>query len=122
MLSWDEMTPIEQAALTWYDAFKEAYGVRPRHIDTTEWLLSDFHKEILVLERVIAENEVARRASEAKSADDVEHTILNLLMAGAKDREMCIKWLLEAHDAGEDRDYLCFILGVAYGYFDKPQD
>lgn len=122
MLSWNEMTPIEQAGCTWYDAYKDAYGFRPRHIDTTEWLLSDFHKEILVLERVIAENEVARRASEAKSADDVEHTILNLLMAGAKDREMCIKWLLEAHDAGEDRDYLCFILGVAYGYFDKPQD
>jgi len=31
---------------------------------------------------------------------------------------MCIRWLLEAHDAGEDRDYLCYLLGVAYGYFD----
>ena len=122
MISWDQMTPIEKAGSIYWDAYKDAYGFRPRNIDTTEWTLTDFQKEILVLERVIAENEVQRKQDEAVAADEVEHTILNLLIAGAKDREMCIKWLLEAHDAGEDRDYLCFILGVAYGYFDKPQD
>jgi hypothetical protein len=118
MLTWDQMTPIEQAQSIYWDAYKDAFGFRPRDIDTTEWLLTDFEKEILVLEQVIAENEVQRRIDEAVAADKVERTILNLLEAGAKDREMCIKWLLEAHDAGMDRDYLCFLLGVAYGYFD----
>jgi hypothetical protein len=119
MLSWEEMTPIEQAQSIYWDAFKDAYGFRPRDIDTTEWLLTDFHKEILVLERIIAENETQRWIDEARAADNVERNILYFLEAGAKDREMCIRWLLEANDAGEDRDYLCFLLGVAYGYFDE---
>ena len=119
MLTWDQMTPIEQAQSIYWDAYKDAFGFRPRDIDTTEWLLTDFEKEILVLERIIVENEVQRRIDEAVAADKVERTILNLLEAGAKDREMCIKWLLEANDAGEDRDYLCFLLGVAYRYFDE---
>lgn len=118
MLSWEEMTPIEQAQSIYWDAFKDAYGFRPRNIDTTEWLLTDFHKEILVLEQVIVEGEILRKQNEAVAADKVERTILNLLEAGAKDREMCIKWLLEAHDAGTDRNYLCFLLDLAYGYFD----
>ena len=117
MLSWEEMTPIEKAQSIYWDAYKDAFGFRPRNIDTTEWLLSDFHKEIMVLEQVIAENGIQQLQDEAVAADKVERTILNLLDAGAKDREMCIRWLLEAHDAGEDRDYLCFLLGVAYGYF-----
>ena len=117
MISWDQMTPIEKAGSIYWDAYKDAYGFRPRNIDTTEWTLTDFQKEILVLERVIAENEVQRKQDEAVAADSVERTILNLLEAGAKDREMAIKWLLEAHDCGEDREFLCFTLGVAYGYF-----
>jgi hypothetical protein len=117
MLSWEEMTPIEKAQSIYWDAYKDAFGFRPRDIDTTEWLLSDFHKEIMVLEQVIAENGIQRLQDEAVAADKVERTILNLLEAGAKDREMCVRWLLEAHDCGEDRDYLCFLLGVAYGYF-----
>ena len=118
MLSWDQMTPIEKADCIWYDAYKDAFGFRPRNIDTTEWTLTDFQKEILVLERIIAENEVQRKLDEAVAADKVERIILSMMECGAKDREMCIRWLMEAHDAGEDRDFLCYLLGVAYGYFD----
>ena len=118
MLEWHEMMPVEKAGAIWYDAYKDAYGFRPRHIDTTEWTLTDFHKEIMFLEQIIAENNIQRLQEEAIAADKVERTILSLLEAGAKDREMCIRWLMEANDAGTDRDYLCFLLGVAYGYFD----
>jgi hypothetical protein len=118
MLTWEELSPIEKAGCIYWDAYKDAFGFRPRHVNTTEWLLEDFHKEIMVLEQIIAENNIQRLQEEAIAADKVERTILSLLEAGAKDREMCIRWLLEAHDAGMDRDYLCFLLGVAYRYFD----
>lgn len=118
MLSWEEMTPIETAGAIWYDAYKDAYGFRPRHIDTTEWLLEDFHKEIMFLDQVIAENGIQRLQEEAIAADKVERTILSLLEAGAKDRAMAIKWLHEANDTNGDNDFLCYCLGVVYGYFD----
>lgn len=117
MISWDQMTPIEKAGSIYWDAYKDAYGFRPRNIDTTEWTLTDFQKEILVLERIIAENEVQRKLDEAVAADKVERIILSMMECGAKDREMCVRWLLEAHDAGNDRDFLCYLLGVEYGYF-----
>jgi hypothetical protein len=122
MLSWEKMSHIEKAGAIYWDAYKDAYGFRPRNIDTTEWSLTDFHNEIIRLEEIIMDNEIRRTHEEAKSEDSVERTIINLLEAGAQDREMCIRWLLEAHDCGTDRNLLCFTLGTRYGYFDAPRD
>jgi hypothetical protein len=72
MLEWHEMTPIEKASCIYWDAYKDAYGFRPRHVDTTEWSLEEFHKEINFLDKVIFQNEKDRRASELDAADKVE--------------------------------------------------
>jgi hypothetical protein len=29
---------------------------------------------------------------------------------------MAIRWIAEAEDAGSDMEYLCFLVGVPYGY------
>ena len=34
--SWEEMTDLEQAQCTYWDMYKDAFGVRPRWIDTTK--------------------------------------------------------------------------------------
>lgn len=49
MKAWNELTRLEQLAITHWDAYKDAMGVRPRWIDTREWTEQDFEREIDVL-------------------------------------------------------------------------
>jgi hypothetical protein len=41
----------------------------------------------------------------------------NLLMSGAKTREMALRWVHEAEGSNGDDEYLCFLVGLPYGYF-----
>jgi hypothetical protein len=49
MKAWNELTRLEQLAITHWDAYKDAHGVRPRWIDTSQWTESDFECEIELL-------------------------------------------------------------------------
>ena len=114
--SWSELSPLEQAAGTFWDFYKEAYGVRPRWIDTTNWTLEDFDREFEVLARVCKENAELRDAQEAASVVRFEARIVDLIAIGAKNRTTAIRWIAEAEDCGSDMSYLCFCLGLPYQY------
>lgn len=119
MQSWNEMSKHDQLAATHYDFYKSVHGVRPRWINYDECSEQDLES---MLDQLGAENDIqmAMEAErEAKAIEDVEHVILNLLMSGARSREMAIGWLHEAHDSNGDNDYLCYLLGLPYRYFDK---
>jgi hypothetical protein len=113
---WSELSPLEQAACTFSDFFKESYGFRPRHIDTSGWSLEDFDREFEVLARVCKENEVMRAAEEAAAVVRFEARIVDLIACGAKDRTTAIRWIAEAEDCGSDMSYLCYCLGLPYQY------
>jgi hypothetical protein len=113
------MTVLEQYAYQYWDMYKDAYGVRPRGIDTSAWTEADFEAEFVVLGRVIQQEEIARKAAEERAAHDFEMRVQGLLMSGAKDRTMALRWVHEAEGANGDDDYLCFLLGLPYGYFRK---
>lgn len=115
--TWEEMTTLEQYACQYWDMYKDAWGVRPRGIDTTEWTEADFEREFVQLSVTIADNERERRESEEKAAHDFEMRMLSLLQTGAKDREMAMRWIHEAEGSGGDDEYLCFLLGLPYRYF-----
>ena len=117
--TWEQMTELEQAQCTYWDLYKDAYGVRPRGVDTTTWTLADFDSEFKLLGQIIQEEMIARRAAEEKSAHDFEMRVQGLLMSGAKDRDMALRWIHEAEGANGDDEYLCFLLGLPYGYFRK---
>jgi hypothetical protein len=36
---------------------------------------------------------------------------------GAVDREMAMRWIHEAEGSQGDNEYLCFLNGLPYGYF-----
>ena len=46
MKPWNELTKLEQLAITHWDAYKDAHNVRPRWIDTSQWTESDFELAI----------------------------------------------------------------------------
>ena len=117
--SWEEMSTLEQYACQYWDMYKDAYGVRPRGIDTTNWTLEEFEAEFEILGQIIELEAGLRRAAEAEAQHDFEMRVQGLLMSGAKDRDMALRWIHEAEGANGDDEYLCFVLGLPYGYFRK---
>jgi hypothetical protein len=114
--SWDEYTPLEQAAMTWWDMYKDAYGVRPRGTDTSDWSLAKFRAEMLYLQECIKSNERQREMDEAFNIKRFEERVAKVIELGARDRAMALRWIHEAEDTDGDDDYLCFRVGVPYGY------
>jgi len=117
MQSWNEMSPLEQAQCQYWDMYKDAYGSRPRGIDTSMWTLADFEKEFEFLAEVIMREETQRIADEKVAIAKFEDKVLNLMHTGTN-RERVIAWLMDSADANGDRDYACFLFGLPYGYLD----
>ena len=115
--TWEEMSTLEQYACQYWDMYKDAYGVRPRGIDTTAWTEADFEREFFQLSVTIAEEDRVRKEAEEKASHDFEMRILSLQQTGAKDRAMALRWVHEAEGSDGDDEYLCFLIGLPYGYF-----
>jgi hypothetical protein len=111
------MTTLEQYACTYWDMYKDAYGVRPRGIDTSAWTEADFEAEFVSLSRTMDENHKVQVAHEERSIIAFEMRMQELLTSGAKDYAMALRWIHEAEDTGGDDEYLCYTLGLPYRYF-----
>lgn len=116
--SWDEMSALEQARETYWDMYKDAYGVRPRGVDTSTWTLEDFDMEFASLGRVIQQEEIERKAVEARAIVEFEDRVANLMHTGTN-RERVIAWLMDAEGANGDFEYFAFTQGLPYSYFRK---
>ena len=117
MLSWNDLTPLEQAQSEHWDFYKEAFGFRPRHLDTSMWTLEDFDREFALLATVCEQNRIEREAAEARAVLRFEARITDLIQSGAKDRETAMRWIHEAEGTDGDDEYLSFTLGLPYQYF-----
>jgi hypothetical protein len=115
--SWEEMTVLEQYACQYWDMHKDAYGFRPRGVDTSTWSEADFESEFVQLDKVIERENEVRVAAEEKATIDFEMRVQGLLMSGAKSYEMALRWIHEAEGTGGDDDYLAWTVGLPYRYF-----
>jgi hypothetical protein len=97
--------------------YKDAYGVRPRGIDTTLWTEAQFEAEFVSLSNTIESNYKDQLAQEEVAMHEFEMRMQDLLLSGAKDREMAMRWVHEAEGSNGDDEYLCFLLGLPYRYF-----
>ena len=116
--SWEDMTDLEQAQCTYWDMYKDAYGHRPRGVDTSTWTLADFELEFASLGSVIQREHADRQTAEARAIVKFESRVANLMHPGTC-RERVIAWLMDAEHANGDDDYFCFTQGLPYGYFRK---
>ena len=114
--SWEEMSVLEQMQCQYWDMYKDAYGVRPRGVDTSGWTEEVFMAEFELLGRVIEQEEIARKESEAEAIVRFEDRVTNLMHTGTN-RERVIAWLMDAEGANGDYEYFCFTQGLPYGYF-----
>jgi hypothetical protein len=119
LTTWEEMSELEQAQATFWDMYKDAYGVRPRGVDTSAWTLDDFTSEFVILGQAIDREETARKASESQAITAFERRVAELISMGARDYEMALRWIHEAEDTNGDDSYLAWTLGLPYMYFHK---
>jgi len=114
--AWSDLSVLEQLQSIYWDAYKDAYGFRPRGIDTSTWSVQDFEAELASLGEVADRAHAERLASEAEAAEALEVRIQNLIHPGTN-RAQVIAWIADAEGANGDMEFLCFLLGLRYGYF-----
>ena len=116
MQSWDQMSRRDQLAATHYDFYKDVHGVRPRWMDYDSMTEQDLEAELdnLSKQAEVVFAEEKRMQEEAIAA--FEARVADLLDTGAADSETAIRWIHEAEGSDGDADYLCFLVGVPYGY------
>jgi hypothetical protein len=117
LTSWEEMTVLEQMHGQYWDMYKDAYGVRPRGIDTSNWSETEFMAEFDMLAKVIDAEYIARKEAEAIAIEKFEQHVTNTICMGARDRETALRWIMDASTANGDWEYFCFLNGLPYGYF-----
>lgn len=121
---WDELSELEQLQSIYSDAYKDAYGFRPRGMSGECWNSVEWLKE----ELEFLDGEIARRIAEAEEEGKVaveifEKLIVDMIEAGAKDRETALRWIFDAEDldinSKFDRESFCYQRGLPYYYFAK---
>jgi hypothetical protein len=117
--TWEEMSVLEQYACQYWDMYKDAYGVRPRGINTDSWTEADFEAEFVQLSNTINANYKVQLEQEERATIAFEMRVQELLTSGAKDYAMALRWIHEAEGSNGDEEYLCFLVGLPYGYFRK---
>lgn len=122
---WEEMTRKEQLEAEFWDAYKDAYGIRPRHINLSEMTEDELEKELVTLGEIIGRQELNRVLREAEAARKFEERILSVIETGAKDRETALRWIMEG--AGYDAEYgwntemIEWEMGLPYGYLKESK-
>ena len=101
------------------DLHKDARGFRPGATQFNVWNDSTPADKQRIWDNLL--NEMDQRFQEEKDAQaqashDFEFRVQDLMLSGAKDRTMAIKWLHEAFDTNGDTNYLEYHLGLPYGY------
>jgi hypothetical protein len=120
--TWEQMSRREQLAAQHYDFYKEVHGIRPRWMDYDAMTEQELEAELTFLSKEADVELTRQREAEERAAREVEQMIETMLTLGAKSREMAIRWLHEAHDTLDDDDYLCYKLGLPYGYFSNTTE
>jgi len=113
----EEMTRQEELQSIFWDMYKDAYGFRPRGIDTSNWDEATFEAEFNYLQELINKNEQERKIAEHEAAHAFEMRVQSIMACGAKDREMALRWIHEAEGSNGDDEFLCYLVGLPYRYF-----
>ena len=117
--SWENMSDVEQLHSIWWDAYKDAYGFRPRTIEVGHWTAEMFRSDLEFLGKEIERQEQNRRDEEALAVERFSKRVQEVIESGAGDRETALRWIMEADDCRGDWEYLCYQNGLPYGFFKK---
>lgn len=104
------------------DLHKDAFGFRPDAYWWREWNLSSNAAKQEIWDSLIVSMQYAireEREREERCILQFENWIAALMHSGARDRDMAIRWIAESHQVNGDREFLCHLLGIPYGYLNN---
>jgi len=111
------LTRMEELQSIYWDMYKDAYNFRPRHVDTSTWTEAQFEAEFEQLDQVIRRESQLREAAEDRASIAFEMRVQSLLVSGAKDYAMALRWIHEAEGTSGDDEFLAWTLDLPYRYF-----
>jgi len=103
------------------DLHKDARGSRPGESGYEYWTsLTPAQKQVQwdSLIKEMDQNYAEEKAEQALAVERFENQIQHWMTMGASDRGTAIRWFHDAEDTQGDNDYLCYRLGLPYGYLD----
>jgi hypothetical protein len=112
-----QMTELEELEQMYCEFHKDVYGVKARwyKAESVEQARADLERLQEAGNQVWAEEKKAQDAAVVRFEQRVTATI----QSGAKDRETALRWIHQAEDTQGDDEFLCYNLGLPYGYFRK---
>ena len=106
------------AEAVYWDLYKDAYGFRPRGINTSKWTLNQFDEEFARLEQIIHENYLREQAEDLKAIAAFENLVRDRINDDPSlTRQAIINELHAKHDTDGDYQLLCYVMHLPYGYF-----
>ena len=115
--NWDELSRKEQLETTVWDMYKEAHGIRPRHLNLAAMTEDELQATCKRLEAEIEMADKARRADQAAAVLRFSKRVEDTIKSGAGDRETALRWIMEADAVNGDWEFLAWINGLPYGFF-----
>lgn len=115
--TWENLSRKEQLEETVWDMYKEAYGIRPRHLNLTAMSEDELDAMYQNLQVEIDRAEKARHEAEAQAVTLFSKRVEDTIKSGAKDRETALRWIHEADGTNGDDEYLCYLNCLPYGFF-----
>jgi hypothetical protein len=119
MKTWNDMSELEQAQVTYYELFKDVYGFRDHSGKSLTWTLDKLRSEMDRLHLELQRVEEEELRLQAVSIEKFETRVANTIKSGARDRATALRWIFDAQDeySRSDPDYFCYCNGLPYGYF-----
>lgn len=117
--SWEEMSRRDQLAATYYDFYKDVHGIRPRWMNLDAMTEQELEAELDLLEKEAKVVFAREKAEQEEAIARFEKHVTNTICMGARDRETALRWIMDASNANGDWEFLCYDLGLPYGYFRK---
>ena len=111
------LTRQEELQSIYWDMYKDAYGIRPRHMNLEAMTEADFEAEFKILGETIQRENELRRLAEHEAAHAFEMRVQSIMACGASDRAMALRWIHEAEGSNGDDEFLCYLVGLPYRYF-----
>ncbi len=115
--SWEELSVKEQLECTIWDAYKDAYGFRPRHMNLSAMSEQELRTELSRLEVAIQESIAAQKVAEEAATKEFEELVQHTIEQGARTRQNAVRWIAEGCQYNGDWDMVCYEYGLPYGYF-----
>lgn len=105
-----------QLEATIWDAYKDAYGVRPRHMDFKSMTTSELEAEADRIFADIEENVRLEEEAAQKAVARFQELVQKTIDLGAEDEVTALRWLTQDEDfySGQDVEYWVWDRGILY--------